>query len=153
MPSTIIENNGVFTVHNARPLAMRVIVGLAAPVVFLFIGLAIYNDVEERAWGMMAARLGFALVVGLATRFALFGAETIGVEGTELIWRRGKSLERRCQVVDVEKLDLQGNQLWVHIRDDKYPVIVGAGLRQPESAMAWLTERLQTMITAGRTGT
>lgn len=153
MPSTILESNQSFTVNNARPLAMRVVVGFAAPMVFLFIAVSIVNDVEEHAWGMMAVRLMFALTVGLATRFALFGAETIGLEDGELVWRRGKSLERHCPVGAVERIEREGNQLRVHIRDDKYPIIVGAGLRQPESAMAWLAERLETLLTAARTGT
>src|ERR1700761_7504833 len=132
MPSTILENNQLFTVNNARPLAMRVVVGFVAPIVLVFIALSLWNDVEERAWGMMAVRLMFALTVILATRFALFGAEIIGIENGELVWRRGKTLERHCPVAAVERIEREGNQLRVHIRDDKYPIIVGAGLRQPE---------------------
>ncbi|HEX4459340.1 MAG TPA: hypothetical protein VIA18_15280 [Polyangia bacterium] len=153
IPTTIIENNRCFTVNNARPLAMRVLVGFAAPIVFLFIAVAIVNDVEERAWGMLAIRLMFAFTVGLATRFALFGAETIGFEDGELVWRRGRSLERHCPVGAVDRIEREGNQLRVHIRDDKYPIIVGAGLRQSEAAMAWLAERLETLLTEARTGT
>ena len=152
MPSTITENNGSFTVNNARPAAMRVVVGFAAPIVLLFIAVSVVNDVEEHAWGMMAVRAMFALVVIMATRFALFGAETIGIEGGELVWRRGKSLERHCPVAQVERIEREGNQLRVHIRDDKYPIIVGAGLRQPEAAMAALAERLDAARTAARTG-
>jgi hypothetical protein len=152
MPSTIIESNGRFTVNNARPPAMRIIVAIAAPIVILLVGVSVVSDVEDRRWAMIAVRAFFALTVILATRFALFGAETIGVEGPELIWRRGKALERRCRLGDVERIEREGNQLRVHIRDDKYPIIVGAGLRQPEAAMEWLSERLQAAITAGQTG-
>jgi hypothetical protein len=151
-PNTIVENNGRFTVNNARPFAMRIVVGIAAPIAIALVGLSAWNDVQDHRWGMAAVRVMFALTVALAALFSLFGAETIGVEGQELVWRRGSSQERRCALGDVEKLDRQGNQLWVHIRGEKHPIIVGSGLRQPPSAMAWLTERLESAITAARTG-
>ena len=153
MANTIVEDNGRFTVQNARPLALRVAFGFIAPIAIVLLGVSMVGDVQEHSWLMLAFRLFFALTLALATRFALFGAESIGVEGGELVWRRGSSQERRCPVGRVERLEQQGTQLLVHIRDDKYPIIVGAGLRQPEAAMAWLSERLNAAITAKRTGT
>lgn len=149
-PSTITEANGKFTVHNARPRAMRVVVAIAAPIVVIFVGISILGDVRDSNWIMIAPRALFALMVLLAAQFSLFGAESIGVEGGELVWRRGTTQERRYPLGDVERLERQGNQLHVHVRSDRHPIIVGAGLRQPAAAMQWLADRLQAALDAAR---
>jgi hypothetical protein len=156
-PPTIKEADGTrWTVENARPLIMRVAIGLIAPIVLALVGLTMVNDVHEARWGMLAARGLFALVVVFSTVFSLFGAESLAVEGGELVWRRGKSQVRRAPVADVEKVERQGNHLRVHVRGpeggEAQPIIVGAGLRQPPAAIAWLAERVQAAVTAARTG-
>jgi hypothetical protein len=152
-PPTIKEEGTRWTVENARPRAMRVLIGLVAPVVIAFIGIAMVNDVREHKWWMVVARAIFAAVVAMSAVFSLFGAESIAVEGGEVVWRRGTSQERRCGVADVEKLERVGNHLRVHVRGEKHPMVVGAGLRQQPAAIAWLAKRLEAAITAARTGT
>jgi hypothetical protein len=144
------EEGARWTVENARPLAMRVLIGAAAPVVLGLVGIAMVNDVQEHNWVMLVVRLLFAGAVAASAIFSLFGAESVSIEGSELVWRRGKSQERRCALTDVEKLERQGNNLRVHVRGEKHPIIVGAGLRQRPVAIQWLAERLQTQIGAAR---
>ncbi|HEY1585130.1 MAG TPA: hypothetical protein VGH63_05530 [Polyangia bacterium] len=150
-PSTIKEADGKrWTVENGRPLVMRIGIGFVAPVVLTLIALTMVNDVAEHRWGMLTMRAVFALVVAMSAVFSLFGAESLVVEGGELVWRRGKSQVRRAAVADVEKLERQGNHLRVHLRGQEHPIVVGAGLRQQPSAIAWLAERLQAAIFAER---
>jgi hypothetical protein len=151
-PSTIKEEGARWTIDNARPRAMRVIIGFAAPIAVALIGYTMLNDVRDHNWLMLAVRALFATVVVLSAIFSLFGAESLAVEGGELVWRRGSSLERRCAVGDVEKLERQGNHLRVYVRGEKHPIVVGAGLRQQPAAIQWLAERVQSAITAARTG-
>lgn len=152
-PTTITEENGRFVLHNARPRAMRVTVAVLAPVAIGFVLLSLAGDVHEHNWLMVPVRLGFAGVIAVAAIFALFGAESLAVEGDELVWRRGKSQERRCHLRDVEWLEQQGNHLRVHVKGDPHPMIVGAGLRQPPEAITWLSERLSPALTAAKKGT
>src|SRR4051794_27563722 len=119
-PPTIKEEGTRWTVDNARPRAMRVLIGLVAPVVIAFIGIAMINDVREHKWWMVVARGVFAAVVAMSAIFSLFGAESIAVEGREVVWRRGNNQERRCGVADVEKLERVGNHLRVHVRGEKH---------------------------------
>jgi hypothetical protein len=153
VPTTILEQEGRFIVGNARPKAMRVLIMIVAPLVLAFLLLSIVGDVQNRNWIMIPVRLGFAFMVSMAALFSLFGAETVSVEGGELVWRRGKALERRAKLGDVEKLEREGNQLRIHVRGEPHPIIVGAGLRQPPGAMQWLSDRLEAAITAARTDT
>jgi hypothetical protein len=156
-PPTIKEEGTRWIIENARPLAMRVVIGFAAPIAIALVVLVMINDAHEGKWGMFAVRLIFAAVIALSTVFSLFGAESLSIEGGELVWRRGKSQERRAPVGSVEKLERQGNHLRVHVRgpdgQEERPIIVGAGLRQQPAAMKWLAERLQSAITGARTGT
>jgi hypothetical protein len=145
-PKTILEQDGRFVVANARPLAMRVIIMMAAPVAIALVLLSVVGDVRAHDWIMVPVRLAFVAVIALAAMFSLFGAESIAVEGSDLVWRRGKSLERRCAVAEVEWLERQGNQLRVHVRGENHPIIVGAGLRQSPEAMQWLTDRLEAAL-------
>ena len=149
-PPTIKEDGTRWIVENARPRAMRIVIGFAAPIAIGLIGLAMVNDVRDHKWVMLGARALFALLVGASAVFSLFGAESLSVEGGELVWRRGTSQERRCAVADVEKLERQGNHLRVHVRGEQHAIIVGAGLRQRPQAMAWLTARLQEALTDAR---
>ena len=152
-PPTIKEDGTRWIIENARPLAMRVIIGFAAPIAIAAVVLVMINDAREGKWGMFGVRVIFALVVAASAVFSLFGAESLSIEGGELVWRRGKSQERRAPVGNVEKLERQGNHLRVHVRGDDRPIIIGAGLRQQPAAMKWLAERLQSAITGARTGT
>jgi hypothetical protein len=152
-PPTIKEDGTRWIIENARPLAMRVIIGFAAPIAIALVVLVMINDAREGKWGMFGVRVIFALVVAASAVFSLFGAESLSIEGGELVWRRGKSQERRAPVGSVEKLERQGNHLRVHVRGEERPIIVGAGLRQQPAAMKWLAERLQSAITGARTGT
>ncbi len=150
-PTTIKEADGNrWTVENGRPLVMRIGIGFVAPIVLTLIGLTMINDVAEHRWGMLVMRAIFALVVAMSAVFSLFGAESLAVESGEIVWRRGKSQVRRAAVADVEKLERQGNHLRVHVRGQERPIVVGAGLRQQPSAIAWLAERLQAAIFAER---
>lgn len=152
-PTTITEDNGRYVIHNARPRGMRVGVAIVAPLAILFVLLSLVGDVHDHDWIMVPVRLGFAGVIAMAALFALFGSESIAVEGGELVWRRGKSQERRWRLGDVEWLEQQGTQLRVHIKGEPHPFVVGAGLRQPPEAIAWLSERLLPALTAARKGT
>jgi hypothetical protein len=152
-PPTIKEDGTRWIIENARPLAMRVLIGFAAPIAIALVVLVMINDAREGKWGMFGVRVIFALVVAASAVFSLFGAESLSIEGGELVWRRGKSQERRAPVGSVEKLERQGNHLRVHVRGEERPIIVGAGLRQQPAAMKWLAERLQSAITGARTGT
>src|SRR6266542_1752289 len=117
-PNTIlVQTDGRLVVVNARPRAMRTIIMLAAPVAIAFVLLS------------------------------LFGDESIAVEGQELVWRRGKSQERRAAIADVEKLEREGNHLRVHLRGATHPIIIGAGLRQPPAAIEWLSAELEARLT------
>ncbi|HEY2745121.1 MAG TPA: hypothetical protein VGL86_10880 [Polyangia bacterium] len=157
-PSTIKESEEAggrrWTVENGRPLVMRIGIGFVAPIVLLLIGLTMINDVSEHRWGMLAMRSVFALVVAVSAVFSLFGAETLTIAGGEIVWRRGNSQVRRAAVADVEKLERQGNHLRVHVRtqpgEEPRPIVVGAGLRQQPSAIAWLAKRVEAAITATR---
>jgi hypothetical protein len=153
MPNTIREEAGHYIVDNARPKAMRTVIKLAAPVAIAFVLLTVVGDVQTHNWVIIPFRLLFVLMIGLAAMFSLFGAESVGLEGQELIWRRGKSQERRVPLGDVERLEREGNQLRVHVRGEPHPIIVGAGLRQAPEAMQWLTEQLDAQLTAARKGT
>jgi hypothetical protein len=154
MPPTIKEEGGTrWIIANARPLVMRVIIGFAAPIAIALVVLMMVNDAHERRWGMLTVRALFALVVAMSAVFSLFGAETLSIEGGDLVWRRGKSQERRAPVASVEKLERQGNHLRVHVRGPdgqaERPIVVGAGLRQQPAAIKWLAERLQSAIRGG----
>ncbi len=151
-PTTIKEDGRRWTVENARPLAMRMVIGAATPIVLAAVGWTMYNDALDHRWGMMAIRGVFALLVLVSARFALFGAESLAIEGRELIYRRGKH-EERCAVGDVERIEREGNHLRVHVRGAERPLVVGAGLRQQPAAMQWLAERLQSAITGAKKGT
>jgi hypothetical protein len=155
-PPTIKEEDDGhrWIVDNARPRSMRVAIGMVAPVVLAFIGLAMVNDVREHKWWMLAARVLFAALVVMSAVFSLFGGESLALEGAELVWRRGRSQERRCAVADVVTLERVGNHLRIFARgDDKHPaILVGAGLRQPPAAVAWLLERLQDALARARSG-
>jgi hypothetical protein len=151
-PSTIKEEDDGrrWMIENARPRSMRIVIGTVAPLVLALIGLAVVNDVREHKWWMLAVRLVFAGLVVMSAIFSLFGGESLALEGGELVWRRGRSQQRRCPVGDVEKLERVGNHLRIHVRGDSRPIIVGAGLRQPPSAVAWLIERLHAALVAAR---
>jgi hypothetical protein len=152
-PTTIKEEGTRWTVENARPRGMRILIGLVAPIAIGFIALSMINDVREHKWWMLVARFGFAVVVAVSAVFSLFGAESVSVEGGEVVWRRGSSQERRCGVADVAKLERVGNHLRVHVKGEKHPMVVGAGLRQQPAAIAWLAKRLEAAIIAARKGT
>ncbi|MDB4965199.1 MAG: hypothetical protein JWN44_888 [Myxococcales bacterium] len=152
-PPTIKEEGTRWTVENARPRAMRVLIGVVSPIAIGLIGLSMVNDVREHKWWMLVARAVFAVVVATSAVFSLFGAESVAVEERDVVWRRGSSQERRCGVADVEKLERVGNHLRVHVRGEKHPMVIGAGLRQQPAAIAWLAKRLEAAITAARKGT
>jgi hypothetical protein len=151
-PPTIKEEDDGrrWIVENARPRSMRMVIGMVAPVVLALIGLAMVNDVREHKWWMLAVRAIFAALVVLSAIFSLFGGESLALEGGELVWRRGRSQERRCPAGDVEKLERVGNHLRIHVRGEDRPIVVGAGLRQPPSAVAWLIERVHGALVAAR---
>jgi hypothetical protein len=150
-PRTIKEADGTrWTIENGRPLFMRVAIGFVAPIALALVGVTAINDVHEGRWGMLVVRCLFALLVLMSAVFSLFGAETLAVEGDELVWRRGRSQKRRAPVADVAKLERQGNHLRVHVRGQEHPIIVGVGLRQQPAAIAWLAERVQAAIFMAR---
>lgn len=151
-PPTIKEAGGRWTVENARPLVMRMAIGAVTPIVLAAVGWTMYNDALDHRWVMFAVRATFALIVLVSARFSLFGSELLAIEGRELVYRRGRHVER-CGVGDVERLERQGNLLHVHVRGAARPIIVGAGLRQQPAAMKWLAERLQSSITAAKKDT
>jgi hypothetical protein len=155
-PRTIKEDGARWTVENARPLIMRVIIGFVVPIVLTAVGWTMWNDALEHRWVMLSLRGMFALLLLLAARFSLFGAESVAIEGGALVYRRGK-LEERCAVGDVERIEREGNHLRVHVRgpagEVRRPIVIGAGLRQEPAAMKWLAERLQQSITAAKKGT
>lgn len=148
-PPTIKEDGRRWTVENARPLVMRLGIGFVVPIVLTAVGWTMWNDALEHRFVMLAIRALFALVVLTSARFSLFGAESLALEGGELIYRRGK-LDDRCAAGDVERLERDGNILRVHVRGRERPLIVGAGLRQPPAAMKWLAERVQAELTAAK---
>lgn len=148
-PPTIKEDGTRWTLENARPLAMRVVIGAAAPVALAGVGFIMWGDALEHRWVMLVVRALFALLILVAARFALFGSERLAVDGGEVVWTRG-SAEQRCKVGEVEKLERAGTQLHVHVAGLKHPIVVGAGLRQPPAAMAWLTERVHRAILAAK---
>ncbi len=145
-PPTIKEEGMRWTVANARPFAMRLVIAIAAPVVLALIGFAILGDLAVGRWVFVLLRALFAAVVVMAAVFSLFGAETIAVDGGEVVWRRGRRQLRRAAVGDVEKLERVGNTVRVHVRGAEQPIVVGSGLRQPPAAMKWLAERLDKAI-------
>jgi hypothetical protein len=150
-PSTIKEADANhWTVENARPAVMRIGIGFVAPIVFFLIAVTMVDDVRKGSWGMLAVRAVFALIVAMSAVFSLFGAETLAIENGEVVWRRGRNQVRRAPVADVEKLERQGNHLRVHVRGQERPIVIGAGLRQQPSAIAWLAERMQAAIFAAR---
>ena len=144
-PPTIKEDGARWTVENARPVAMRVGIGFIVPIVLAAVGYTMWNDALEHRWVMLSIRGLFALVVLTSARFSLFGAESLALEGSELVYRRGK-VEERCAVGDVERLEREGNILRVHVRGRERPMIVGAGLRQQPAAMQWLAERVEQRV-------
>jgi hypothetical protein len=147
-PPTIKEDKGRFTVENARPVAMRVGIAVFATVVLAFVVWKMIDDAMQRHFFMFAVRGLFAAMVSSAAVFALFGAETLAVEGGELVWRRGKGQERRCAISAVERVEQQGIHLYLHVRGQERPIVVGAGLRQPPPAMTWLKQRLEALLRA-----
>jgi hypothetical protein len=150
-PPTIKEQDGTrWTIENARPVAMRVAIGFAAPMAIAAVVFVMINDAREAKWGMFAVRAIFAFVIAISTVFSLFGAEQLSIEGGDLVWRRGKSQERRAPVASVEKLERQGNHLRVHVAGQDRPIVIGAGLRQQPAAIAWLAERLQSALESTR---
>jgi len=151
-PPTIKEDGTRWTVENARPIAMRVAIGFIVPIVIAAIGWTMWNDALEHRWVMLSIRALFALLVLMSARFSLFGAESLALEGGELVYRRGK-IEERCAAGDVERLEREGNHLRVHVRGRERPMIVGAGLRQHPAAIQWLAERVQQRITEAKKGT
>lgn len=153
MPKTITEESNRWIVDNARPRNMRILIGVAAPVALMFVALSMLSDIAERRWLMLAVRVLFAGVIVMAAIFSLFGAESLAVEGDELVWRRGKSQERRCKLADIDRFEREGNHLRVWVKGEKHPIIVGAGLRQEPESIEWLKGRVEAAITARRTGT
>ncbi len=151
-PPTIKEDGTRWVVENARPLVMRIGIGFVAPIALVLVAFTMLNDVREARWGMLLVRIVFAAIVVLSAVFSLFGAESLSIEGGELVWRRGRSQQRRAKLGDVEKLEREGNHLRVHVRGEERPIVVGAGLRQQPAAMKWLLARLDAEITAARTG-
>ena len=149
-PPTIKEDGTRWIIENARPLAMRVIIGFAAPIAIALVVLVMINDAREAKWGMFAVRAIFAFIIAISAIFSLFGAESLSIEGADLVWRRGQSQERRAPVASVEKLERQGNHLRVHVAGQERPIVIGAGLRQQPAAIAWLAERLQSAIKSAR---
>src|SRR5437773_10272404 len=115
-PTTIKEEGTRWTVENARPRGMRILIGLVAPIAIGFIALSMVSDVREHKWWMLVARFGFAVVVAMSAVFSLFGAESVAVEGGEVVWRRGSSQERRSRVADVAKLEGVGKHLRVPVK-------------------------------------
>lgn len=151
-PPTIKEDGSHWTVENARPIVMRVGIGFIVPIVLTAIGYTMWNDAIEHRWVMMAVRALFALILLVSARFSLFGAESLALEGGELVYRRGKH-EERCAAGDVERLEREGNIVRVRVRGRERAIIVGAGLRQQPMAMQWLVERVQQRLeAAGATG-
>jgi hypothetical protein len=151
-PPNIKEEGARWTLENARPLFMRMAIGVVTPVVLVAVGWTMYQDTLDRHWVMFGVRALFAAIVLVSARFSLFGSESVAIEGRELIYRRGKHVER-CAVGDVERLERQGNHLRVHVRGRERTIIIGAGLRQQPVAIKWLAERLQSEITAAKKGT
>ena len=148
-PPSIKEEGAHWTVENARPLAMRLAIAAVTPIVVTAVGWTMYQDSLGQRWVMFGIRALFALVVLASARFSLFGSESVAVEGGELVYRRGKHVER-CAAGDVERLERQGNHLRVHVKGTERPIIVGAGLRQQPAAMQWLAERLQAALQSAR---
>jgi hypothetical protein len=154
-PRTIKEDGARWTVENARPLIMRVIIGFVVPIVLTAVGWTMWNDALEHRWVMLSLRGMFALLLLLAARFSLFGAESLALDGGALVYRRGK-VEERSAVSDVERIEREGNILRVVVRGRERPLIVGAGLRQQPAAMQWLADRVQqrmTSLTGAKKGT
>ncbi len=151
-PPTIKEDETRWTVENARPLAMRLVIGVAAPVALGLIGFAMLGDVRDGRWIFFVLRAVFAAIVAMAAVFSLFGAEVIAVDGGEVVWRRGRRQVRRAPVGDVEKLERVGNTVRVHVRGAEQPIVVGVGLRQSPAAMKWLMQRLDAAIIGARRG-
>lgn len=151
-PTTIREEGTRWTIDNARPRNMRIVIGVVAPIAIAFVGLAMVSDFGERHFGMFAVRALFVILIAVSAMFSLFGAESLAVEGDALVWRRGSSQQRRCPLGELEKLEREGNQLRVHVRGEKQPIVIGAGLRQQPAAMQWLLERVQAAITAAQKG-
>ena len=152
-PTTIKEEGNRWTIDNARPRNMRVIIGVAAPIVLGFIALSMLQDFGERRWVMLTMRAIFALVVVLGTVFSLFGAESLAIEDGALVWRRGSSQGRRCELGEIERIEREGNHLRVYARGNARPaIVVGAGLRQPPAAVEWLRQRVEAAITAAKKG-
>src|ERR1700760_2921779 len=130
-PPSIKEADGRrWTVQNGRPLVMRIGIGFVGPIALSLIAVTALNDLHEGRWAMLVLRVLFAVAVIAATVFSLFGAETLAVEGDELVWRRGRSQHRRAHINEVDKLERQGNLLRIHVRGQEHPIVVGAGLRQ-----------------------
>lgn len=152
-PTTIKEEGNRWTIDNARPRNMRIVIGVAAPIVLGFVALSILRDLDERNWVMLSVRAAFALVVVLGTVFSLFGAESLALEGGELVWRRGSSQQRRCPVGEVERVEREGNHLRIYARGGERPaMVIGAGLRQPPEAVEWLRQRVEAALTAAKKG-
>jgi hypothetical protein len=156
-PPNIKEEGTRWTVENARPFAMRLVIGIVAPLALALIGFAMLGDVRDGHWVFFSFRALFALVVAMAAVFSLFGAETIAVDGGEVVWRRGVRQTRRAPVGEVEKLERVGNTVRVFVRgrngEEARPIVVGIGLRQSPAAMKWLMQRLDAAIIAARRGT
>jgi uncharacterized membrane protein YbhN (UPF0104 family) len=151
IPPTIKEDGRRWTLENARPQAMRMVIGAAAPIALAAVGFIMWGDALAHHWVMFGVRALFGLMIILAARFALFGSESLAIEGDELVWRRGKQREA-CKLDAIEKLERNGNHLLVHV-DNAELIEIGGGLRQPAAAMAWLIERVQSEIIAARKGT
>jgi hypothetical protein len=151
-PPRMKEDGDRWIVENARPLIMRIGIAFVAPIAIALVGYTIITDLHQARWGMIAIRVLFIAVVVLSAVFSLFGAESLAITDGQLVWRRGKSQTRHAALGDIEKLERQGNQLHVHVRGEKIPIVVGAGLRQQPAAMKWLMQRLDSAIIAARTG-
>jgi hypothetical protein len=152
-PTTIseeeLESGARFVLKNARPKSMRVAIMVVAPLVVAIIGVTAANDFHDGHWGMALVRVGFAIIVATAARFALFGEESLQVTAAELLWQRGKNFERRCPVADIEQLERQGNQLHVRVKGQP-PIVIASGLRHPPENVAWLSDRLEAAIKRAR---
>jgi hypothetical protein len=152
-PTTIseeqLDGGAKFVLQNARPKGMRVAIMVVTPLIVALIGLTAANDFHDGHWGMGLVRVLFCIVVATAARFTLFGEESVQVTPAELLWLRGKNFERRCAVADIEQLERQGNQLRVIVKGQT-PIVIGSGLRQPPSNMAWLSDRLEAAIKLAR---
>ena len=144
-PSTIKEDGARWTLENARPLFMRLAIGVITPIVLGAVGWTMWNDALDHHFGMLGVRAVFVLIVLVSARFALFGAETLALEDGALVYRRGRH-EERCAAADVERFERLGNHLRIHVRGREHAIIVGAGLRQSPAAIQWLAERVQATI-------